>query len=478
MYKKVQVVLVFSGLLMLVNSAMAQSRLITGIVSQQFTKMGIAEVAVTDGFSVVKTNKKGAYSFYAHPDADFVYLTIPAGYQIPADRFLPRFYQRLEPARKKYNFELLKEAVDDSHHILVVGADPQPANAEAAEKWSRFSKDYFKPVLAAYKNLPKVGLLCGDIVGDDLTLFANHKKSVEQMGFPTFQVLGNHDEDYDTRTDEGSQKTFRANFGPEYYSFNKGSIHYVVLDNVFYQGMHSRYMGYVTERQLKWLENDLSLVPVGSTVIVAVHISFEYDREKPAGSEGVALPDDSPVINAEHFYKILEPYKVHIMSGHTHWNQAFERKNIFHHIHGAICGAWWGGETSFDGAPLGYAVYEIRKDSISWYFQSAGKDRNHQMQLSYEDSTGAVIANVWNWDAKWKVELVADGKNMGEMTRFIGYSPVMAAYYQSLPPGQPWMKPVLTAHLFRTKVNKTVKQVVVKVTDRFGTVYEEFLQLR
>lgn len=464
--------------LFLFSAAVAQNRLLSGVVLNQQTKKPVAGIAVTDGFTVVQTNAKGAYSLYGHPDAEFIYLSLPAGYQIPTDRYLPKFYQRIKKGQNKYDFELAKEKTDDSHHILIVGADPQPANEEAAKKWSNFAKDYFKPVVDEYGSLPKVGILCGDIVGDDLSLFANHKKAVETMGFPTFQVIGNHDENYEARSDEGSQKAFRENFGPEYYSFNKGKIHYVVLDDVFYMGKHSRYVGYITERQLKWLENDLRFVPKGTTVIVSVHISFEYDTQKPAGSESVALPDDSPVVNVSHLYSVLAPYKVHVMSGHTHWNQSFERDNIFHHVHGAICGAWWGGETSFDGAPLGYAVYEIRNDSISWYFQSAGKDKNHQMQLTYVDSIKSVVANVWNWDAKWKVELVAEGKPMGDMTRYIGYSPVMSDYYNSLPPGSPWMKPVLTAHLFKMRIDEKVKNVSVKVTDRFGRVYLESLKIK
>ncbi|MFT3675153.1 MAG: calcineurin-like phosphoesterase family protein [Chitinophagaceae bacterium] len=464
--------------LFLVTSVLAQNRLLSGIVSNQDTRKPIPNVAVTDGFTVARTDAKGVYSFYGHPDAEFVYLSLPSGYKIPAEGFLPKFYQRLKKGQNRYNFELSKEKVDDAHHILIVGADPQPANKEAAQKWSNFAKEYFKPIVEEYGALPKLGILCGDIVGDDLSLFANHKKAVETMGFPTFQVIGNHDENYEARSDEGSQKAFRDNFGPEYYSFNKGKIHYVVLDDVFYMGKDSRYFGYITERQMKWLENDLKFVPQGTTVIVSVHISFEYDTQKPAGSEAVSLPIDSPVENVSHLYSILAPYKVHIMSGHTHWNQSFERNNIFHHIHGAICGAWWGGETSFDGAPLGYAVYEIRNDSISWYFQSAGKDRNHQMQLTYVDSTASVVANVWNWDAKWKVELIADGKEMGEMTRYIGYSPVMSDYYNSLPPGSPWMKPVLTSHLFKMNIGANVKRVSVRVTDRFGRVYNESLNIK
>lgn len=463
---------------LLVSSVFAQQLLISGQVLNQRTHKGISGVAVTDGFTVIKTNANGAYSFYKHPDAEFVYLSLPAGYKIPADAFLPKFYQRFAGNKHKYDFELEKETVDDARHLLIVGADPQPGDEAASQKWLQFARDYFKPVLHEYAALPKVGILCGDLVGDALSLYDNHRKAIASMGIPCFQVLGNHDENYEARTDELSQRAFRDSFGPEYYSFNKGKIHYVVLDDVFYLGKHSRYVGYINERQLKWLENDLRFVPAGATVIVSVHIPLAYDTTKPAGSEDQALPGDNELMNVPHLYQLLSPYKVHIMSGHTHWHQSFGNNGIFHHIHGAICGAWWDGATSFDGAPLGYGVYEINNDSISWYYQSAGKDRDYQMQLTYIDSTSTVVANVWNWDDSWRVELFADGRNMGPMTRYIGYSPVMSAYYNSLPPGRPWMKPVLTAHLFKMNIMQNIKDVTVKVTDRFGRVYKDSLVVR
>jgi hypothetical protein len=67
---------------------------------------------------------------------------------------------------------------------------------------------------------------------------------------------------------------------------------------------------------------------------------------------------------------------------------------------------------------------------------------------------------------------------MGEMTRYIGYSPVMSDYYNSLPPGSPWMKPVLTGHLFKMRIDKNIKRVSVRVTDRFGRVYNESLTIK
>ena len=465
--------------LLLGANIFAQSRLISGLVVNQTTKKGVQNVSVTDGFTVVKTNSLGTYSFYEHPEAEMIYLSLPAGFKIPTDNFLPKFYQQLKEGKDKYNFELVKEEVDDSRHILIIGADPQPANQEASKKWLHFASNYFKPILKKYPSTPILGILVGDLVGDDLSLFANHKKAVGTMGFPTFQAIGNHDLNYEARSDELSQKTYRENFGPEYYSFNKGKIHYVVLDDVFYVGKTSDYIGYITERQFKWLESDLKFVTKGTTVIVSMHIPLEFDSKKPVRSETQALPAESGVRNASHLYQLLEPYTVHVMSGHSHWNQSFENNKIFHHIHGAICGAWWDGPTSFDGAPLGYAVYEINNDIItSWYYQSAGKDRNYQMQLTYVDSTNTVIANVWNWDDQWKVELIADGEDRGSMNRYIGYSPVMSDYYQSLGPNRPWMKPVLTAHLFKMNLNEKDKHVSVKVTDRFGMVLLDSLEIK
>ncbi len=460
-----------------ISATNAQSRLLKGTVTESSTGKGIQGVSVTDGFSVVNTDAGGVYSFYPHPEAQFVYISIPAGFSIPTEKFLPKFYQQLSRAKTRYNFQLVKEATDDSRHVLIVGADPQPANEEASQKWLHFARNYFKPVTERYADLSKIGILCGDIVGDDLSLYANHKEAIASMRFPVFQVAGNHDNNYEARSDDGSVRTFRETFGPEYYSFNKGRIHYVVLDNVFYLGKEASYLGYLSERQLNWLENDLKLVPAGTTVIVSAHMPFEVDNRKPQESDPLGMPGSNVITNLSHFYKLLAPYTVHLMSGHTHWHQQFEKNGIFHHIHGAICGAWWGGNTSFDGTPLGFAVYEIDGDSLSWYYQSAGHDRDHQMQLTYVDSSSTVIANVWDWDDKWKVELIADGKDMGGMMRYIGYSPVMSDYYNSLPPGSPWMKPVLTGHLFKMRVPAGTARITVKVTDRFGRIYKESMAI-
>ncbi|MFT3675156.1 MAG: calcineurin-like phosphoesterase family protein [Chitinophagaceae bacterium] len=441
---------------------------VQGYVLDKKSGKGIAGVVVSDGYNVVATNTKGRYSFFRHPSAAFVFISAPAGFRIAHAEGVPSFYTKLGEGRS-YDFYLEKETVSDQKHLLLVGADPQPMTNEDGKKWLSFAQQYFQPVLERHKGIPALGIMCGDIVGDTHELYKNHKQALKAIGIPFFQVFGNHDADYGARTDELSQHSFREAFGPEYYSFNKGRIHYVVLDNVFYLGKNFTYTGYVTETQLAWLEKDLKHIPQGSTVIVSTHIPVDFDTTTVAGSKDAQ--ESAGISNKEHLYSILAPYKTHFMSGHTHWNRKFENKAGFHHIHGAMCGEWWQSPASSDGTPLGFGVYEIDGDNLTWYFQSAGEDRDFQMRVYQPDSSGRFIVNIWNWDAGWKAVWQEDGRNAGELKRFAGYDPFISAFNKTLPQSWSWVKPSLTTHLFEGKIKPGTKSVTVKATDRFGKIY-------
>jgi hypothetical protein len=273
---------------------------------------------------------------------------------------------------------------------------------------------------------------------------------VEITGIPFFQVIGNHDMTYTARTDEGSQQQFRQLFGPGYYSFNRGKVHYVMLDDVFFTGRGHSYIGYLTEAQLSWLEKDLQHVPAGNTVIVSLHIPTNTGlREREGLKED---PAGGVVSNRDHLYKLLQPYKAHIMSGHTHWNENWEKDNIMEHNHGTVCGAWWRPQqVAADGTP-----------------------KEHQMSL-YEPGrvkakAGAVVANVWNWDSRWKVEWWEDGVRKGAMEQVRCQDPIVVAAY-------PVNMHVYSDHFFAAVPAAGTKVVTVKATDRFGQVYEEKIQL-
>ena len=79
---------------------------------------------------------------------------------------------------------------------------------------------------------------------------------------------------------------------------------------------------------------------------------------------------------------------------------------------------------------MGYGVYEVDGTDVSWYYKSSGYDKEYQLRAykpgSKADQPAAVVANVWNWDSKWSVELYEDGVKTADMTQFEGYD--RAAY--------------------------------------------------
>lgn len=456
-------------------------RKISGKVSSE--GKGIANVSVSDGFSVTRTDAKGNYTLEAHYDARFVFLSLPSGYEIPNDQGIARFYVSLNKGvrQQQADFTLIRAAQDDTKHTFVVWADTQIQNEEDAQKLLTIAAPDAQKHISNLKNKPAFGIGCGDLVWDNFDLFKDYRKAVGMTGIPFWQVIGNHDMDYGARTDDDSQQSFEAQFGPSYYSFNKGKVHYVVLDDVFFIGAGHRYIGYLTETQLKWLEKDLRYVPQGSTVVVALHIPTDTgDKRRNKKKEDEV---GGVVVNRKALYDLLKPYKVQIVSGHTHWNEVWEKDNITEHNLGTVCGAWWSGPVCGDGTPNGFGVFEVDGDEISWYYKATGYEKGHQMRLyrpgADPEKAQAVIANIWNHDKRWAVEWFEDGKPKGAMEQYTGYDPSAVELYQgnTLPVSRKWIEPILTDHLFSAVPSKDAKEIKVKAKDRFGNVYEERISL-
>ncbi len=464
------------------NGPVAKTVLLKGRV--QAGNKGIAAVAVTDGTTVVLTDENGNYKFESDAEAEFVYVSIPSGYVFPQERKIAKFYQRInkEAAEFTANFQLEKLAVDDKQHCFVVWADTQMISEEDVRLLKTQSVPDLQQLVASYpKSSLFHGIGCGDLVWDKFELFAGYKEAIEATGVIFFNVIGNHDMDIKTaRTDEWSAETFKKEFGPSYYSFNRGDIHYVVLDDVFFIGIAKKYIGYITENQLQWLEEDLKHVKKGSTVVVSLHIPTDTGAARRNKKEAEL---GSNVSNREQLYKLLAPYKVHIMSGHTHFNDTWEKGNIMEHNHGTVCGAWWTGPICGDGTPSGYGVYEVNGSELKWYYKSTGFPKDHQLVLyakgKSKDHPDEIVANVWNWDSKWKVEWFEDGIAKGNMEQRVSLDPLAVELYAGaeLPQKHKFVEPTLADHLFFAKPSANAKEVEVKVTDRFGSVFTSKLKL-
>ncbi len=438
---------------------------------------GIAGVVVTDGRTVTVTNAKGQYELNSLSNAEFVYISIPAGYAFANDKGVPQFYKAVPAGSSRFSadFELEKLDTDDTQHCFVVWADTQMISQEDVELLKSQTVPDFNKLKEGYPaDRLFHGFGCGDLVWDKFELFDGYKQAIAETGIPFFNVLGNHDMDLDARTDEYSAKTFKKLFGPTYYSFNRGAIHYVVLDDVFFIGEKKKYIGYITENQLAWLEQDLAQVKPGSTVVVSLHIPTNTGAARRNQKEAEL---GSVVLNREQLYKILAPFTVHFMSGHTHFNDTWEKKNMMEHNHGTVCGAWWTGPICGDGTPNGYGVYEANGNELKWYYKSTGFDKSHQLR-AYEKgrltaNPDEVVANVWNWDKQWKVEWLEDGILKGAMEQKVAPDPWATELYEgpALPVKHKFVEPTLADHMFFAKPLPQAKEIEVRATDRFGEVY-------
>lgn len=453
--------LLTTGLVVSLNneafSQLQRGNTIKGRVSSG--KNGLANVVVSDGYSVVLTDKKGNYKIKTNPQATSVWLSSPAGYEFPTKASLASHYHILG-SRNEYNFELKKLKKDDQHHRFIIWADPQIKNKKDVAQMMETSVPDVQELVATLGADPLIhGIGVGDLVWDNHALFADYNAAVEKMNIPFFQALGNHDMDYRMGGDETSDRTFKEIYGPTYYSFNRGKAHYVVLDNVRYLGKEREYDGYISENQLAWLEKDLKQVSKDQLLIINLHI-----------------PVYNSVKNNADFYALLAGYKnVHIMSGHTHYNANHIQEGIYEHNHGTVCGAWWTGPICSDGTPRGYGVYEVSGNELKWYYKSTGKDKKEQMSVYVDQLTNQtrLIANVWNWDPEWKVVYFLDGRPMGELVQQKGFDPLAVKLYlgNQLPVGRTFAEPQKMDHLFIAHFATSVKKVAVLATDRFGNEY-------
>jgi hypothetical protein len=441
---------------------------------------GIKGVAVTDGYTVTSTDSNGAYELKSTTAQEFVHLSAPSGYSLPVQNGIASFYQPIVPSAKgefSADFTLVPSQVSDTNHVMLLLADPQIQNRYEADLFLNETTPDVAALAKSYPNSQVFGIGCGDLVFDEFELFNDYRKAVQGMAIPFFQVLGNHDMDTKgIRSDTLSAGTFKKLFGPTYYSFNRGEVHYVVLEDVFFIGAEKQYIGYLTEEQLRWLEQDLALVEKGKTVIVSLHIpAFTH-----AAKRGNTAPSLAGTVSNRHeLYRLLEPYKAHIMSGHTHFNEKVKQGNVMEHVHGTVCGAWWSGPICYDGTPNGYGVYEVKGSDVQWYYKSTGKDKKHQFRHYLPGTDPAkpdqLSVNVWNADEAWKIVWLEDGIRKGAMRQETAFDPLSVELHsgKEKPERRPWVDPQLTDHLFAASITPQARQVTIEVTDRFGHVYAE-----
>ena len=454
----------------------AKHLLVKGSVASE--GKGIAGVVVSDGFRCVSTDAAGCFEMEADDDARYVFLSVPSGFEVSRrDGTIPEFYQLLNRKLdvQQCDFHLHALPHGGSHFRFLAQADVQVAEAADLTKgYAEDVADMSKLVAPWRKKMDVFSIDLGDIVGNVQSLYPDYIRTIAPLDMPVYRAIGNHDMEMPpSRTFEGSMKTFESYFGPVTYSFNRGKAHFIILDDCFCTGHDYQYIGYIDERTFRWLEHDLSYVPKGSLVFVAMHIP-----SNPTKKIAFNTADMEYISNAAALYEVLKPYQTHILSGHTHWNQNIVfNDHLFEHNTAAVCGIWWKADVCMDGTPRGCGVYDVNGDSVTWYYHSFGRDAGYQLRTypvgSSKEFPSDVIANVWNYDEAWRVEWLENGRLMGQMKQFTGFDPMASAICANKKQVvYDWISPVKTDHLFRCTPTRNDAKVTVRVTDRFGNVYQ------
>lgn len=442
---------------------------------------GIPHVAVSDGRNVVATAADGTYELITDTGRPFVFPSVPAGYAVPtSERGTASHYVGIDPMgpdELDASFDLTPLPASDERHTLLLLADVQTEDRQEMRWFHERTVPDLQQIVREHNQTEIFGVACGDIMFDDLSLYPDYEQGVREIGIPFFQVVGNHDLDQDGGSDLASTATFTQRFGPRYYSFDRGAVHYVILDDVLWHG--AGYIGYIDDEQLAWLANDLRHVEPGRTVIVALHIPVLGSRHVRDGrsnpSTGIS------VTNRQRLYRLLEPYRAHILAGHTHESEHVFEHGVHEHVVGAVCGAWWSGPICADGTPSGVGVYEIEGEHVTWRYKTTGESFDHQIRVypagADPSAPDEIVANVWDWDPEWTVVWYEGPDRRGEMARRRGRDPLSVELHlgPDLPPRRTWVDPYPTSHLFYAPAPSSGQPIHVEGTDRFGRTYREIV---
>ena len=83
-----------------------------------------------------------------------------------------------------YNFELMKNPLNDANHLFLVQADVQVTSEDDVKAYGRFLQD-IKEYVQPYSGKRDIfGIDCGDIVGDTPSLYPSYINTVSTLDFP------------------------------------------------------------------------------------------------------------------------------------------------------------------------------------------------------------------------------------------------------------------------------------------------------
>lgn len=259
-------------------------------------------VSVSDGLNVVQTSGDGTFTLAGHDKERFVFITTPSGYRTDN-----KHYRRIEGKNGEYQFGLQSynggRIAKGGNHKFVHIADTEIFNTENHEDWVNNVRDYVKNEKAAFI------IHTGDICYENGLKSHINLMNTANMDCPMFYCIGNHD----LVKGKYGEELFESIYGPVFYSFEVGNVHYIVTPML--GGDHAP--SYKMSDVYRWMKNDLAFVPKEKAVMVFNHDLLTYDDRFVYGKN-----EKEPINLNEHNLKAW-------IYGHWHINYMKKQGDVY-----------------------------------------------------------------------------------------------------------------------------------------------------
>lgn len=496
------------------------------------SESGLSGVAVSNGCNVVLSDGQGNYRIDIAAN-EILFISKPAGYSVPVDEFqVPQFFYRhypdgtpeeiagtavewlfpvieaTGPLPTTIDFPLIPDNSEQASFLAHGFADTQ-ARYDLGQDMLR--EDLVNPLIGNPYEV-EFGLTVGDVVYDNLALYERHKRMMSLMAIPQWNLPGNHDLNFNSPNAYFANESYKRHYGPTYYSFNHGNVHFVALNNVEYAGAgqefaDGRYRGYITGNQLRWLENDLAHVDTDKLIVIATHIPLITEATDSNGTTATGPSTE----NFSRLLDILAPFQnIYGLAGHdtsNSWKVEIDHQHgwsgqpwLAHTLAEVRGNGWDRGPEDLrgvrdammeDGNPNGFYLLHFDDTRLTPEFIPFpfGADAAQRLRITLdpplaEEPQGSINRGILHGDTKLVVNLFdggvrdsvwysLDGGPRLSMKYTVRTDPFAEkAYQRFLDTDSAFSSPTLSSHIWEAELGNELStglhSIVVTSEDEFG----------
>lgn len=504
--------------------------------TQDSGEAGIPEVLITNQRDLVSTDAEGHWSIDIE-EGDQIVLIKPSGFDFPLNELsLPKFYYIHKPKGSptfppstaatgffrglvdrflhdtdrddhypgvpptgplpaSINFALLPQKDPSAQFDVVVMADPQPRTIEQVHY---LRDDAIAEMMTEERvNQARFGVVLGDLMSNHLDLFDPYNRVMAELRKPLFNIIGNHDINFDSPDDLHSDETWHRYFGPQYYALFEGESLFVALDNIHWHHLQEKadqplpadkkgiWDPKLGETQLAWLARLLEHHPKERLLVLMMHVPLEIN------SAGY-------ISDRQALYDLLVDRKVLLLCGHLHAqdhffigsSSGFKGNPPIHQLTNVtLSGGWWKGRKDdrglpsaycIDGVDNGYTILSITGSHYTTTYKALDHSWTHQMVIRSPKGLvqpgTEILVNIFAGSEKSRVTFTVDGQTESPLERVITADPLMVQLWDEREDSDSAAKPSREVlHLWTGKLpadlSPGLHSLVIRELDQYGTLH-------